>query len=146
MSVESAVEFARKAQSDAALGKRVAAAVKARAGSAAAEAFAALGREEGFDFTAGEAAEARERILQETAISDGELDKVAGGVCAGVEVVVASVTTFGSSGGPWISSDPSAQTDPSFILGNSGAPNTGSFNSGNANSGISGPDGGNPLG
>lgn len=79
MSLEQAMEFARKVGSDAELGGRVAAALRKTAGAAAAAAFSAVGREEGFDFTPEDAAEARARGFG-IPMADGELDNIAGGI------------------------------------------------------------------
>ena len=75
MSLENAVEFARKVSADAALGARASAAVQKATASAISE----LGREEGFEFTPGEAAAAIRQLLQSQELSESDLDKVAGG-------------------------------------------------------------------
>lgn len=79
MSLQNALDFARRVASDPTLAARVAAALKDSANSAAAATFSALGREEGFDFSPEEAVQARNQILQSQPMSEGDLDKVAGG-------------------------------------------------------------------
>lgn len=79
MSLENALNFARKVESDGGLGARLAAIVKERVNAAAAAAFASLGHEEGFDFTPEEAAEAYRQTRQSQTMQEGDLDKVVGG-------------------------------------------------------------------
>lgn len=81
MSLQSAIEFTTAAVKDPALAAELKSLTNGKSPEQAAEAFVALGRREGFDFTAAEANELRSQVDSE--LSEEDLDKVAGGTGSG---------------------------------------------------------------
>jgi predicted ribosomally synthesized peptide with nif11-like leader len=79
MSLQSANEFISTATSNAELMAKVTQAVAGKSPTDAAQAVSDLGRLNGFEFTADEALQARQAVLQSQNLSEDDLDRVAGG-------------------------------------------------------------------
>lgn len=80
MSLQSANEFISAATSSLELMSKIAEAITQKSPADAAQAVSALGKLNGFEFTAQEAMDARQAVLQSQSLSEDDLDSVAGGV------------------------------------------------------------------
>src|SRR5438270_7324884 len=82
MSLQSVYEFMTTTTSDAALMAKVTEAVAGKSPTDAAQAVSDLGRLNGFEFTAEDALQARQAVLQSQKLSEDDLDSIAGGTGA----------------------------------------------------------------
>ena len=113
MSLQRANEFISTATSSPEIMARIADAITGKSPTEAAQAVSDLGRLNGFEFTADDAIQARQAVLQSQRLSEDDLDGVAGGT--GIQ------NQFGAkpTGGGFVSPDvlgalPSNETKPVF--------------------------------